>query len=328
MNTLYSLADAIKEIQTGKPLLIAADEALLSQLPQGNWIAGTIPYFIGPDGGESSKDKLFINDLSSYVTEWEIKSYSKDELSSVYLDAYGSGFSAIILPFGSDVHYSFALNSQKYDGFGAAPLVGWISGIHLDEMNTAKAKVYNGDTNTASDTEAIVMHCKLENEFYAELSIINIFKQSSGDSIRFLNDGFDAETVQINGKDVNFYDYLTNNKINTQFPLVADYLGAKINTSIRSLDDTNKKVYFYAPIFKDIEYKLAESNDDYIGEFMKQIPTDNNDNIAFSCNCILNYLYCDLEGKKTGNLIGPITFGEIAYMLLNQTFVYLQIKHY
>ena len=48
--------------------------------------------------------------------------------------------------------------------------------------------------------------------------------------------------------------------------------------------------------------------------------------LFFSCNCILNYLYSELEGKKTGGITGPITFGEIAYQLLNQTMVYLTIE--
>jgi hypothetical protein len=60
--------------------------------------------------------------------------------------------------------------------------------------------------------------------------------------------------------------------------------------------------------------------------FNSMIPTGNNDAIAFSCNCILNYLYAELEGKQTGNFTGPITFGEVAYQLLNQTMVYLDIQ--
>jgi len=41
----------------------------------------------------------------------------------------------------------------------------------------------------------------------------------------------------------------------------------------------------------------------------------------------LNYLYSGLEGKKTGNVTGPITFGEVAYQLLNQTMVYMTIEN-
>lgn len=47
--------------------------------------------------------------------------------------------------------------------------------------------------------------------------------------------------------------------------------------------------------------------------------------MGFACNCILNYLYSELEGKKVPTMLGPMTFGEIAYQLLNQTLVYLTI---
>lgn len=46
----------------------------------------------------------------------------------------------------------------------------------------------------------------------------------------------------------------------------------------------------------------------------------------FSCNCILNFVFAHLEGKKIGDLVGPITFGEIAYILLNQTMVYITVQ--
>ena len=48
-------------------------------------------------------------------------------------------------------------------------------------------------------------------------------------------------------------------------------------------------------------------------------------NPIFSCNCILNYLYGNLEGKTTPPYAGPVSFGEVAYQLLNQTLVYCEI---
>jgi len=54
---------------------------------------------------------------------------------------------------------------------------------------------------------------------------------------------------------------------------------------------------------------------------------DVNDDLEFSSNCILNYLYGELEGKKIKNVTGPITFGEIGYMLLNQTLTFLYIEN-
>jgi len=47
---------------------------------------------------------------------------------------------------------------------------------------------------------------------------------------------------------------------------------------------------------------------------------------SFSCNCILNYLYGELEGKHTGQVVGPMTFGEVAYQLLNQTMVQMTLE--
>lgn len=37
-------------------------------------------------------------------------------------------------------------------------------------------------------------------------------------------------------------------------------------------------------------------------------------------------LYGGLEGRKTGHITGPITFGEIAHQLLNQTMVRLYLR--
>ena len=50
------------------------------------------------------------------------------------------------------------------------------------------------------------------------------------------------------------------------------------------------------------------------------------ENPQFVCNCILNFLHANLEGKKSGDVATAMTFGEIAYMLLNQTFVYLTVR--
>ena len=107
---------------------------------------------------------------------------------------------------------------------------------------------------------------------------------------------------------------------------MADYSGAMINTSFQEVDKDGRRVSFYAPIFRGVEYKVAAPVADYVTAFGRRLPRSAADSIAFSCNCILNYLYSDLEGKRTGNVTGPITFGEIAYQLLNQTLAYVTIQ--
>jgi len=47
MKKLFGLQDVTKMINTGHRMILAGDEELLKKLPKGNWIGGTIPYFMG-----------------------------------------------------------------------------------------------------------------------------------------------------------------------------------------------------------------------------------------------------------------------------------------
>jgi len=51
---MLSLEEVTEKIIEGKRLLLAGDERLLLQLPAGDWIAGTIPYFMTEEGGDAS----------------------------------------------------------------------------------------------------------------------------------------------------------------------------------------------------------------------------------------------------------------------------------
>ena len=78
-------------------------------------------------------------------------------------------------------------------------------------------------------------------------------------------------------------------------------------------------------MFEDVEYRLAEPIAN-LAEFFGEEFAARKVKPAFSCNCILNFLYAELEGKRTGEATGPITFGEIAYIQLNQTLVYVTFE--
>jgi len=98
-----------------------------------------------------------------------------------------------------------------------------------------------------------------------------------------------------------------------------------INVSIQHIDAEAGTVDFYAPVFPHVDYRLAAPIADYVAGFSAQLHADE-PAPAFSCNCVLNYFYAGLEGRSTAPLTGPMTFGEIAYMLLNQTAVYLTVN--
>ena len=326
MKVLFTVNEVSAMINQGKKLLLAGDESLIRQLPAGQWIAGTIPYFMAEEGGLETKERLLVNEVPSYITDLKIKKYTADSVANVYKDAPQNGFSVIIIPAFSRTHFSFALNAPQYPNFATSQLIGWISGVHLDDLATQKPKVACGENTEILDDGAVVMHISLPASKYADINIINIFNQGTGDTITFPADGFSATEAEINGKKMSFADYLTANKIDTRLPLVADYCGAMINISIQTIDQQQNRVTFYAPVFKGVEYKIAAPIADYITAFTKQLPKGEAAQIFFSCNCILNYVYSELAGKKTGEVTGPITFGEIAYQLLNQTLAYISIK--
>ncbi|WP_320169499.1 DUF6976 family protein [Maridesulfovibrio sp.] len=328
MQQVMLSVDAVADmISAGKTLLLAGDEALLGQLPKGKWIGGTIPYFISHDkGGLVSTDELFVTDISDVAASVTIKKYDEDNLGTVYTDAGDGGFSFIIIPASSPAHVSFALNAPNYSDFGSQPLVGWISGVLLDDLGKVAPKVFSGGSGASYEKEALVMHVDLAEGKAVDVGIINIFEQGDGDTLTFSHDTFATEDVVINGVKRNFAEYIGEKNLDIKLPLVADYYGALINISFQAVDPESG-VSFYAPVFSGVRYKHAKPLSDYAASFGKQLLENNvaGKNISFSCNCILNYLYSELEGKKTDPFVGPITFGEIAYQLLNQTLVYVDI---
>lgn len=325
MGQTLSLDETKELISQGKLMLIAGVEELLSQLPQGNWIGGTIPYFMDSDGGKFSTEKLFVDVLPDICRPREIKFYNKDTLPLIPKDYPANGASFIIVPGLSKLHQEFATTIGSLRGIYNRPLIGWISGVDLNQLGKKIPKVFSGIHNEASEEKLVVMHVDLDEDYFAEVDIINLFDQGDGDEIRFLSDGFHVSDAFINGELKNFSQYLKEKNIDTQLPLVANYSGAMINTSFQVVDDEKKEVHLYAPVFEGIIYKIARPLENYEKEFQKVTQNKKNQPV-FSCNCILNYLYAGLEGKRTGDFVGPITFGEIAYVLLNQTMVFMDFK--
>ncbi|MEI6437223.1 MAG: hypothetical protein WCO69_00560 [Candidatus Omnitrophota bacterium] len=325
MNSImHGVADVGRMINEGKALILAGDEALLKQLPRGNWVGGTTPYFISPEGGVISRDKIFVTELPDDVQQVAVQSYDDRDIDRVYADAPANGFTFLILPAGSPVHLAFALKAPQFPDFGMRPLVGWISGVYLPDLGKVSPKTLNGMTGELSDRHAVVMRVELKHDRVCDMGIVNIFKQGDGDVYEVFENTFSAGDVLINGQRANLAEHAVARKLDTRLPLVADFCGAMINVSFQSVDEKGRMVNFYAPLLKGLKYRQAAPCADYVGEFTRQIPKDDG-HIVFSCNCILNFIHSELEGKKTGGIVGPITFGEVAYQLLNQTMVYLTV---
>ncbi len=321
---LMSVSRAAELIKAGKYLSIAGDEAALRQLPPGHWIGGTIPYFMAAGGGVVSREQVFVSVVSGFAAPPQLRFYDAGSLPQICRNAPDNGYSILIIPAFSATHAGFAQNAPNFEEMYMKPLIGWVAGVHLDDLGKVTPKVVLGSTGEFSESDAVVMDVPLPPEKFAQIDIVNLFRPGSGAAIRFENNGFSAGDCRIDGQAGNLADYLVDKQIDTRLPLVADYSGALINVSIRNIDRTARCVEFYAPVFAGIEYRVAAPVADYVAAFHNALP-DGGTDITFSCNCILNFLHSQLEGKRTGEVTGPMTFGEIGYQLLNQTLVYLNV---
>ena len=152
---LYDVIEVKAKITRGEKLLLAGDETLLKLLPAGNWIGGSIPYFMTEEGGLTTRNKIYVTELPEAVSGISIKIYKPETLSSVYADAAQNGFSVIIIPGSSKTHLEFALHAPQYKDFGHSPLIGWIAGVHLDDLGKLTPKVFYGQTQTMLEDAAV-----------------------------------------------------------------------------------------------------------------------------------------------------------------------------
>ena len=329
--SLYSVAEVGAMIAAGDALLLAGEEQLLAALPQGRWIGGTIPYFMThEDGGTFDRDRIFVQRLPDMAAVHAQHLLPADALSTLADGGPDNGFTVILLPSQSPAHQAFALRSGEWPGVFRRPLVGWVTGAALDRLDTDSPKVFDGATGQISGTDAVVMHVALPDSHYADVDIVNLFEPGDGPALTFGNDdgadtGFTVEHVHVDGVRTRLVDYIADHGIDTRLPLVADYNGAMINVATAGIAADTGHVTFFAPVFSHITYRFAKPIGDYETLFAEQLG-ERHDTLAFACNCILNYNYAGLAGKRTADVAGPMSFGEIAYMLLTQTLVYLTIK--
>lgn len=324
---LFSVDEVRAFIAEGRALMLAGDARLLEQLPSGRWIGGTIPYFMGPEGGVEDTTRIFVAEMPSPLAFDRLEVYDSTTIERIYLDIPRNGLALIIVPSESPTHLRFAIGAPSFTRFAFRPLVGWVSGTSLRAQDGGSAPlVFSGADAKPLQDGAAVMILKLPPDVSAEVGIINMFEASGGDVFTFPEEGFVATNVLVNGQMTNFARLILERKLDTRLPLVANYCGARINVSFKHVDPERGVVQLIAPVFRHVEYQQALPIADYTTAFSTRLDERSDATFLLSCNCILNYLYAGLEGKRIGRHMGPMTFGEIAYQLLNQTLVYVRLR--
>jgi hypothetical protein len=323
---LQTVAEVTAGIERGDVMLLAGDAHLLAQLPAGNWIGGSVPY-LAAEGGEPARRELVqVTTLPVQAGAVSVRVYDATSIRGVYSDLAGKGFGVVVIPASSATHLEFALHAPEYPGFAVRPLVGWISGSHLDDSEGDQPCAYSGITREPVLDGAVVLQVTLPPGRAAEVGVVNMFEQGDGEAITFPRNGFDVDTAFVDGVETNFADFLRGTGLDTRLPLVADYYGLMVNVSFQAVDPVGRSVRFYSPVFAGLTYRHARPIGNYTQDFVAHLPAKWPQGPVFSCNCILNYFYSDLVGAQAQVLSGPLTFGEVAYQLLNQTMVYLTVS--
>jgi hypothetical protein len=326
MKNLFTTADeAATHIRRGAIAVISGTEDVLAGLPTGRWVGGTTPYFMAPGGGTIDAGRVFCS-LIDEATDARFAVLPPNELPSLVAARFADGFSYIMVPAFSEAHRRYALDAAQYPGLYNHPVMGWVTGVNVAEIGKRSPKVFHGPSGRAYDNAAIVLHAGLPPGVEAVVDIVNMFTQGDGPAIAFPETDLAASACMVDGKRANFARWLTENHVDTKLPLVANYAGAMVNVSIQDVDAAAGRVRFYAPVIEGETYRVARPVPDYAGVYAEGLRGCGNAADALSCNCILNFLYASLEGQTTGGFIGPVTFGEIGYILLNQTLVRLSLQ--
>jgi len=324
MNQMTSVQQAAQWIRDGRRLSVAGTVEALMQLPKGEWVGGSIPYFMSDEGGMiAGPDQVFVTDLTD-LGQVTIATYGAADMHLLTERAPDNSVSLLILPCGGEAHRRFAADAANFKDAFLKPTVGWIAGVHLDDIGKKKPVVIDGRTCEFYEDRGVVQHVTLPADKLVQVDILNLFEPEAGDVIRFDQTAFTVDACTINGEPASLSAYVRQRGLeHGRLPLVGDFAGAHINASLQTVHADC--VDLYAPVFPGVDYHFAKDLPDYAAAFREREKHQEVDGMAFSCNCILNYAFGELHGKQIGGPKGPFTFGEIAYQLLNQTQVTVRL---
>ncbi|GHU55862.1 hypothetical protein AGMMS49975_18270 [Clostridia bacterium] len=320
---LITFDETVKLIQEGKLLHLAGCEDLIRKLPKGNWVAGSAEQYMTAEGGKTSSDRIFANVLQ--YEDFKVSVYDENDMQNVANDAYDNGYTLLIIPALTKVHVLYAEKSPEFENIFLKTVAGWICGANTTRHATS-ATTINGVSGEAFTDKAVALHIRIPDGKVASIGIVNIFEQDENSpTIEFDEVDFKAVNAKVDGEEVKFAEYIRKNNIDIAFPLVGEYSGFGINTSIQEISPDGT-VSFAAPVFPNIKYKTAKPFESYVDEFASKISLLKGAEYVFSCNCLNNFVHGKLEGKNIDTFFGPVTYGEIAYQLINQTLVYVTVS--
>lgn len=325
MNELVTPEEANVLIARGCVLHIAGVEAALKQLNRGRWIGGTTPYMLTRDGGVVERHKVFVTELPVHPDAITTRFVDIGNIPAISTEAPRNGFSLVIVPAMSEIHTIYSLTSANIPGIRDIALLGWVSGVHVEERRQYTPKVFDGISGDVADDCIVVMHAALPPHKEAKVGIVNLVTPGDGDTLEFDAPGFSVRECAINGHRDDFFAYAVRRKLGVHCPLVTELNGEYIAVGIKLIDAETRAVQLYAPVMRDHVYRLAAAPPDYRGALIR-VADAMDVKPVLSVNCVRNFTAGGLEGRHYNPLPGPAVFGEIAHVLMNQTLVHLTIR--
>lgn len=327
-------------IREGRVLLLAGAEADLASLPAGCWIGGTTGYFVTPRGSMPAEGQVFYTDFTAIASGASWRGFGAADIHQLAEHYPANGFAILILPGFSKLLGEVAGHIMEFDGLYNLPLMGWVSSVRLDGpqniLPPVRPKTFAGGPR-AEEERAAVLYVSLPPQYFAQLHIANLFSPGEGPDIRFLQPGqiIDGDCL-IGGERGNLARYIEEKDIDRRLPLVADHEGALLNVAILQAEAADGRMTFLAPVSPALTYRFAEEVLDYEAEFTRAAEDIALDQAAHACICVLHYHHTGLaqpfqaadEPRRGPDITGPVTFGQIAYTVLNQTLTCLAISRY
>ena len=198
-NMFVSRSEAAAVIGTGAVALLAGSEAALASLPPGQWIGGTTVYFMTDQGVVVDTERLFCTVIDEAV-EARIAHFALAEHSILTAGQYRNGFTYVLVPAFSAAHRSYALNAAGFANLDAQPVMGWVTGVAVDEIGVRPPKVFHGATGQAFEDAVLALYVCLPDGITAELDTVNLFTQGTGPEIVFPQTGFLAGDCLVDGE--------------------------------------------------------------------------------------------------------------------------------
>ena len=324
---LCSPETAARMVREGRVLILAGAEEDLAAMPEGNWIGGTCGHFVTPQGDVPAGGEVFYADFTGLAAHACWRSFSAANIHELARHYPANGFAIIILPGCSRLLGAVAGRIMEYDGLYNVPLMGWVSAVDIAALPGLMPRVFAGGPQPRDD-RAAVLYVTLQEQYFAQLNIANLFSPGTGPEIRFLDPGQRiAGDSMIGGVPDNLARYRAARGIDPRLPLVADHEGALLNVAIVSADTVSGEMLFLSPVSTSLTYRFAAEVLDYEAEFTRATAEVEAAQAAHTCICALHYEYAGLARapEAAHDITAPVTFGQIAYTVLNQTLACLII---